>query len=226
MSHWLRFALLLSLCTGLFACHPPHPDTASSQQAQVPSEEFEGVVTYKTHLTAKSTLVDEDQLNALYGDTLRWHYRKGSYRWQYNGAGIQDVFYVAQADTEFTQRSGIDTLFTLNIREESRSLDSLHLTGTTRTVLGRSCEDLILQVGRTRHIYCIDKQLLIRADHYRGFQYGFLEKRYALGSGAYLAYSYESPIFMIEREAVRIEERSLEAKSFDVPPWPRAALLR
>lgn len=186
-------------------------------------DEFGGTITYQTHLTAKRAFIDEAALNALYGDTLQWTYHHGSYRWAYNGTGIRHVTYPAGSDREYTRRHGSDTLYTSAIAEESRTLDSLYVTGETRTILGRTCEVLVKQIRNTRHTYCIDPTLALDPAHFAGFHFGFAAERHALLPGAYLAYTYESPVFRIDREALAIEEHPVSAEHFALPDLPQQA---
>lgn len=210
---FLLLVVVLPFC--LAACRSSHAPIAE------PPDEFEGIITYTTHLTAKSTQIDEAHLNALYGDTLRWFYRQGAYRWRYNGDGVQEVVYPARADTQYTRNAGIDSLFALEVTQEARTLDSLYVTGETRTLLGQTCHVVVKQMGRTRHTYCVAEALHLDPAHFEHYQHAYTGQMYALMPGAFLSYRYESPVFVIEQEAIDITPQFLPDAAFAVPDLPR-----
>ena len=220
--------LVIPLCIISIACNPSNEYDSNLQDSATVPAEFEGVITYKTHLTDVSDLVDEDMLNRLQGDTARWYYRNGSFRWNYNGEITEKTVYLAETDSLFTKNYGVDTLYTQSVhhvgngRTGPRTLDSLYVTNVTRTVLGRTCTDVVKIMSGVSYTYCIDKDLYINAERFRSYKHGFLGDVYDLYPGAYLAFKYESRVFVIEHEALEIDERQLVDQVFEIPELPRA----
>src|SRR5690242_2658481 len=70
--------------------------------------EFEGIIRYSIALYSKIKDVPDKVYQDVYGHTLVLYFKHGRWRMSFDGDDLNEVFYFANENIEYTKRKGID----------------------------------------------------------------------------------------------------------------------
>lgn len=178
--------------------------------------EFEGIVTYRQQVISKHESVNEGVYNGIFGDTLRWYYKSGSFKEASNGSGNNGIIFKPETREIYTLLQ--DSAVSRSVEMETRKLDTLYITGRSEVILGHESHEVLKVINGVEHRYWFAPELKVNPANFAGFQASFNDRFYALTGSHYLKYEYESAIFKVERIAVSIEQKVLNDSDFDVNP--------
>lgn len=192
------------------------------QTKETKQPEFEGIIVYSISVNSNNLEVySNEELRNIYGDSTTFYFKAGKYRMSFNGKDLSEVYYLSDKNIEYTLRKGIDTLFYGDCSVKNDELKDVEEIENTDTVLGLPCNQIRVIGEKYSRTFVYSPTLYLDPIHYKNYILGFGNEYSSRAKAPFLAYFYEGRAFSTKYRAVRIEEKQLDDKLFELPVLPQ-----
>lgn len=182
------------------------------------SQFFEGQVTYKNKFTSKTSRISSTQLDSIMGTKQEYLIKGGFYKSFLNGYSISYSQYDYRLNRVYLKRFKVDTLNWFNADINTDTLRDYQIKAKAGKVLGLDCDVIIMRTKTGTTTIFFSKKYKIDVSKYKRHNYEnwqfYLEKCGALP----LKTIIETPTFMMESTAIKVETIKLEDSYFSINP--------
>jgi hypothetical protein len=210
----------LTLASLMLATIPLACSSQVDDQPQ-PATEFEGIIRYSIELSSKTEGTPDKVFQDIYGHVLVLYFKHGRWRMSFDGDDLNEVFYFADENVEYTKRKGIDTLFTQKCDSAYREqwLD-VSEQREAMTVLDKTCNCVVLRSDRYTRTLCYSPTLYIDPKPFAAYRTDHLNEYYQRARAPFLYCKYDGSHFGYVYTATSIEPQPLADSVFDLPDLP------
>lgn len=186
-------------------------------------KEFIGTITYSIKIESKKPKVSSKELNSLYGDEMILDIKNGNYKMSFNGKDLKEIYYLKSLNTEYTLRRKEDTLYSVFFGKEDRILKSSKIIDTIIIIAQRQCKILINELEEVKNIYYYDPTLHLNPTNFKNYKFSYGNIYYENAKAPWLKYEFYGTSFNLVYIAMKIEEKELNDKIFDLPDLPKVS---
>lgn len=181
------------------------------------AQSFEGEIVYQVNYTSKILHVSDAQITNAMGDRQDYFVQDGNYLSQLNGTVFKWQLYHQAENRIYDKMANSQAILWINGRSNKDSVLSSSMNFGVTTILGYSCDELILNCRNGVQKYYFSSKLAVDPQPYGGHLYGnwyaYLSKARALP----LKITVETMQFNYSAVAVSVKPGHLDPAIFDLP---------
>ncbi len=182
------------------------------------AQSFEGKITYAICIESKLPNITSEQFSQMLGNRQDYYIKGNQYKTIANGAVMQWQLYVPGENKLYSKMSTTDVIYWNDAGENKDSILSSQIIHKEDTVLGYSCDKLVLNCAGGRQEYLFNKSAAsadatFYSRHRLVNWYEILKQTGALP----LRYTLDNPQFTLTGTAILITPEPLEDAMFALP---------
>lgn len=189
----------------------------SSFIAQTTTPLFEGEVTYTNTFRSKNAQLKEKQLSVMMGAVHNYFVKNGNYKTVTNGAFAQWQLYIQKDNKLYNKMASSDTLYYNDGLDYDDEVLSTKLNKNVVTILGYSCDELILICKSGTQKYYYNSKLRIDSKYFVNHKYGNYYNYISKTNAVPLKTVIEDYDFIMESTATKVEVKKLPETLFQLP---------
>lgn len=179
---------------------------------------FEGEIEYRYQFQLKSPSVDSTRFRALFGYGSTMVFKDGNFRHDYDGGAAEFNIYNRRDNRLYERRRGNDTIYWYDCSTGGNRAQEIKLSSDQKTVLGISCNGLIVQYPKYRKTeYYNSDSIKVDASWFSKYKRDDQDKVDAIEKSISLRIEYDFPKYLVISEATRINRQSIDLKVFEIP---------
>lgn len=180
------------------------------------TQSFEGTIIYSNTYKSKSPQLKDEQLNSMMGTKQEYFIKGGDYKSIFNGSFIKMQLFKGAENRSYTLLAKSDTLYWEDCGKNKDLAVGYKIEKAEETVLGVSCDVLIVSTPKSKTHYYYNKKYGINPALFTKHQYGnwyfIISKTKALP----LKTIYEDEQFILTSTAVKIIPMHLDDSTFSI----------
>lgn len=196
---------------------------SGSLLAQKIAPAFEGEIVYSNTYKSKNPKLKEQQLTAMLGSTHNYFVKDGNYKTVTNGIFAQWQLYNNKENRIYNKMASSDTVFWSNAAEHDDVVLSMKMTPNVVTILGYSCDELILNCRSGVQKYYFNSKLRVDSKLYSKHLYANYYTYVSKTNAIPLKSIIEDAEFTMESVAKEIKPKKLELSFFSLPVGTKTA---
>lgn len=181
-------------------------------------QQFEGKITYQNAYISRIPGVTDAQLTRMMGDTQEYYIKDGNYRSVTNGSFFQWQLYVNRENMIYNKMANSDTLMRIAAGSNPDEVLSTTINRGAITVLGYTCDELILNCKSGTQRYYFDQTLAIDPTLFRQHLYGNWYTFVSHAKAVPLRAVIENQQFLLINTAIAVTQLQLDSKIFSTMP--------
>ncbi len=183
----------------------------------VGEQAFEGKIIYANSYKSKNPQITDQQWNTMMGVTQEYFIKGGDYKSTANGSLVQWQLYINKENKFYSKMSNSESVFWNDAGVQGDEVLNTEIHKNVTTILGYSCDELILTCRSGVQKYYFHSKLSVDAKLYAKHKFGnwydYLTKAHALP----LKSITENAQFIMESIATNVQPMKLDKKMFTLP---------
>jgi hypothetical protein len=179
---------------------------------------FEGEVVYSNTYKSKDPKISDKKLAAMLGSVHNYFIKGGNYKTVTNGQFAMWQLYINKDNKIYNKISPVDTVYWNDGLEYDDEALSAKVNKNVTTVLGYSCDELILTCRSGVQKYYYNSKLKVDANLFKKHLYGNFYNYISKTNAIPLKMIIEDSGFTIESIATNVTAKKLDNKLFMLPP--------
>jgi len=190
----------------------------STAYSQTVTPAFEGEIVYANVYKSKNPKLREKQLSVMLGSVHTYYVKRGDYKTVTNGMFAQWQLYINKDNKVYNKMASSDTVFFNNAAEHDDEVLSSKITKKVTTILGYSCDELVLTCVSGVHKYYYNSRLRVDSKLFVNHKYGNMYNYLSLINAVPLKMIIEDSEIIMESTATQVKPKKLDPKLFTLPP--------
>jgi hypothetical protein len=179
-------------------------------------QQYEGKITYRNAYTSKIPGVSDAQLTQMMGDTQEYYIKDGNYKSVTNGTFFQWQLYINRDNIIYNKMANSDTLMRIAAGSNADEVLSTTINQGVTTVLGYTCDEIILTCKSGTQKYYFDQKLAIDPMLFREHLYGNWYALVSHSKAIPLRAVIENQQFLLINTAVAVTPSELDSEIFSL----------
>lgn len=188
------------------------------------SESFTGVITYDVSVESKLPFVDNETLQRMYGNTMRFFIGSQGYKLVFDGDSAIEVLYNVRENRQYILVGGRDSLLWRTADNYDSKFIATRTAEDAVIVLGRHCDSYSIETDWGAVTFFYDPTLQLDHRPYRGHGFNYFNVYLRHAKSPYLKYLYDGPSMKMLLTAREIESRQIDEMLFAPETMPLASL--
>lgn len=181
------------------------------------AQDFEGKIVYKNTYTSKIPNIPDQQFTTMMGSTQEYFYKEGNYKSSTNGTFFQWQLYIHKENKLFNKMANSATILWNDGASSTDEILKVEVNKSTRQVLGRTCDELILTCKSGVQKYYHSADLKVNPALFANHKFGNWNEVMSRTGSLPLRIILETQQFSLECNAVEIQPMKLDSKLFELP---------
>jgi hypothetical protein len=182
------------------------------------AQEFEGKIIYQLKCESKIPNIPSEQFTAMMGGLQEYYYRSGDYKMQGNGTLFQWQLFILKDNKLYSKLSSANAVYYDDITVNKEEVLNVEVKKKSTTVLGYSCDELILTTKSGVQRYYYNVRFNIDPKKFESFRFNNWYEYVSRAKAVPLKMYIETPQFNFESVATEIQETKLDKSLFVLPP--------
>ncbi|UOY08888.1 hypothetical protein L0P88_10115 [Muricauda sp. SCSIO 64092] len=183
-------------------------------------QEFEGKIIYKNTYESNTKGVSDNQLNSLMGTIQEYVIKGGNYKSSVNGSFNQYQLYRSEENRIYNKFSNAEALFWSDASIEGEKILSIDVKEDQETILGVSCDKLIMKTTKGSYIYFYSSKYPINPTLFREHIFGNWYEFVKRAKSVPLKIIMNTLEFKSISVAIKLESLEVDSSFFDIPELP------
>lgn len=180
-------------------------------------QNFEGQITYNNSYVSKMPNVSDQQLTLMMGSVQNYFIKGGDYKSNFNGSMMQWQLYRKAENKLYNQFASSITVFWYDGSKNQDSLIKYEVIQNAETILGYTCDELILTCISGIQKYYFSSHLSLDGNLYRSHKYGNWSEYITRSNAVPLKVVIENTQFTLESTAIEVRQMTLNPSVFALP---------
>ena len=181
------------------------------------SQPFEGKVVYQNSVKSKVSYISDNQLAAMFGDTLEYYIRQGDYKSFSNNTSLKWQLYINQDNKLYNKLDGSETVFWYDGATSLDSVYKIELNLNVTEIMGYICNELVLICKSGVQKYYFNSAFTIDPTVYSNHKFGNWYDYVSRAKSVVLKSVIDNSQYTIESVAVEIKPMKIDANFFELP---------
>lgn len=178
---------------------------------------FEGKITYRNSYKSKMPNVTDQQFTSMMGDTQEYSIKGGDYKSVANGTFLQWQQYVNADNKLYTKMATSDAILWNDGSINQDEVLEAKLNKGVTTILGYSCDELILRCKSGIQKFYFNSQLAVDPKSFEKHKYGNWHEFIFRSKALPLKFTIDNGQFTLESAAVEVKPMQLDMNIFLLP---------
>ena len=191
--------------------------------AQTVTPAFEGEIVYANTYKSKNPKLKVQQLSDMLGAKHNYFIKGGDYKTVTNGIFAQWQLYINSENKIYNKMASSDTVFWANAAEHDDEVLNMKMTPNAVTILGYSCDELILTCRSGVQKYYFNSKLRVDSKLYTKHLYANYYFYVSRTNAIPLKTIIEDVEFTMESVATEIKPKKFDVSFFRLPAGTKTA---
>ena len=180
-------------------------------------QSFEGKLIFANTYRSKMPNVSDEQFNSMMGTMQEYYIKNGNYKSSMNGTFFQWQLYINKDNKLYSKMSNSPSVFWTDGEVNPDVVVKAEINKGVLEVLGYSCDELILTCKSGIQKYYFSNKLKVDAKQFEKHKFGNWSEVLSRTHALPLKMIIESPQFILDCVATKVESISVDSKMFELP---------
>jgi hypothetical protein len=183
----------------------------------VSAQSWEGKITYQNSYSSTNDHVTTQQLSTMMGTIQEYYIQGGNYKSVMNGKMMEWQMYLHSENKLYTKSAMSPSILWNDAADQNDSLISIKINKAAATILGYSCDEMIITLKSGVQKYYYSSKLAIDPSLFKGHVYGNWYDYISRAKALPLKMVIQTPDFTMQSVATKAEAQKLDASIFRLP---------
>lgn len=183
----------------------------------VTAQSWEGKITYENSYAGKTEHMTSEQITAMMGNLAEYYIKDANYKSVTNGKMMEWQLYIAADNKLYTKTTMSPNILWIDGAINDDSLISVSVNKAATTILGYSCDELVLTLKSGVQKYYYSSKLPVDPNLFKKHLYGNWHDYLVRAKAVPLKMIIDNPDYTMQSVATKVEAQKIDAALFVLP---------